>query len=594
MENKIKSYGQYFTPEKIVDFMCNTITKPKNATILEPAAGKGIFVSKLLELGFSNITAYEIDSSLQNETNINFHNGNFLSVDLTKQYDVIIGNPPYVSWKNIPEKIKKELQNSIYWSDTIKGLNDLLHAFIYLSIDLLKENGELIFITPSYWLDTQYADFIREKIVEEGILSYLVNFNEMPIFDSISSSLIIFKFIKKKHDIPIKIIDFNKTEKLTNEFPDVLLSYLRKLDEINYFKQNNKEAFTIQQFSNGNPWKIISPLVIDILEKIENACISNTPKIKVNIDNEIRKIPISKLFDKIDLNELNISEQSCCKIRFENKNYFFLDQSPEESVTKGNFEISRYTRLGDISEIGNGLVSGMDSAFKAESRKNFTAIEKTKLIPVIRAKEIRKFFSISHSNYIFVNDIKNERELQEKYPNIFSKLNNDKITLERRYNYGRVIPWWHWVFLRNKELMENNEEKIFVPCRERFDTKNYIRFSYVKGLFYGTQDVTVIVKKSFFSESLKYLLGILNSKLIFFWLKHKGVNKGGVLIFSERPLAMIPIKLIDWENKEEVSIHNEIVKKVETILTNKLEIIYDEELEKLVRKLYKIEKKEIL
>jgi type I restriction-modification system DNA methylase subunit len=42
--DKKKQFGQYFTPEIIAKFMVSFITKEKDALILEPSAGKVIFL----------------------------------------------------------------------------------------------------------------------------------------------------------------------------------------------------------------------------------------------------------------------------------------------------------------------------------------------------------------------------------------------------------------------------------------------------------------------------------------------------------------------------------------------------------------------
>ena len=61
-----EKYGQYMTPEKIVKFMVSLITKDRDANILEPSAGEGIFLKVLKENGFNNVVAYEIDEDYVN------------------------------------------------------------------------------------------------------------------------------------------------------------------------------------------------------------------------------------------------------------------------------------------------------------------------------------------------------------------------------------------------------------------------------------------------------------------------------------------------------------------------------------------------
>ncbi|MEM0453817.1 MAG: N-6 DNA methylase [Sulfolobales archaeon] len=61
-----KSLGQCFTPAEVAEFMVSLIAKQKDATVLEPCAGTGVFLTSLEKAGFKNIIAYEIDSSLPN------------------------------------------------------------------------------------------------------------------------------------------------------------------------------------------------------------------------------------------------------------------------------------------------------------------------------------------------------------------------------------------------------------------------------------------------------------------------------------------------------------------------------------------------
>ena len=102
---------------------------------------------------------------------------------------------------------------------------------------------------------------------------------------------------------------------------------------------------------------------------------------------------------------------------------------------------------------------------------------------------------------------------------------------------------------------------------------------------------------------LKYLTGLLNSNLIFFWLKHKGKKQGNQLQVDKEPLLEIPIYKPD---KNENSIKDDIGRLVDKIMalekqkTNvnldsdrrviEQEIsAYEKQINKLVYKLYKVE-----
>ncbi len=513
---KSKQYGQYFTPIEIARFMVNLISKKKQARILEPCAGKGIFLKTLSEAEYLNIEAYEIDETLSNESPIKIEYRDFLQTPITDKFDLIIGNPPYVRWKNIPEQIREKLKTNPLWANRINGLNDLLYLFIIHSIDKLNVGGELIFITPNFWTTTLHSKTVREKIIREGRIELMINFDETKVFDGVNSNILIFKFVKDKQAKEMKLLNLNPQKDLT-EAINMIKEIIKTLNCEKEVSNGTFWAYTHRQFNSKEPWRPLPPSIEPQILKIEK-----------NAD----------------------------------------------------------TKLGYLMDIGNGMVSGLDEAFKLEESNLLTKDENKKLIKVAKAKDLVKYFNKSYSKYIYVNDIQKEEELQ-KFQNIYTQLFKYKPELEKRYNYGKNIPWWHWVFLRNKKLIEKSP-KIVVPCKERFNVKKFVRFSLISGNFYVTQDATALVKKPEIQENIRYFLAVLNSDLIFQWLKYRGLKRGGVLEFSEKPLSEIPIKRINWLDKEEVKVHNEIVNIINKILEEQNFKLYKEQIEELIKKIYKV------
>lgn len=101
-------YGQYFTPKLIVDLMISLSKIKKDASILEPSCGEGVFIENLKERGFKNIIGYEIDKTLFSKTE-NIINASFITAEIDTKFDLIIGNPPYIRWKNLEKELKSEL-----------------------------------------------------------------------------------------------------------------------------------------------------------------------------------------------------------------------------------------------------------------------------------------------------------------------------------------------------------------------------------------------------------------------------------------------------------------------------------------------------
>ncbi len=521
-QSKKNKFGQYFTPEVVANFMLDLADIDKHSKILEPSCGEGIFLQLLENKGFNNLTAYEIDTELAQAFTC-VHYESFISAKINEKFDLIIGNPPYIRWKNLEESLKKELSTNIIWNKYFNSLCDYLYIFILKSIELLKENGQLIFICPEYWISTTHSLSLRNYMVDNGYFEEIYHFNETPIFDNVTVSIVVFKFIKnqkksKKALEKIKITKFYANQKLT-------LSTLYQLKT----KENLKDAeyLEISQFKRNERWLLQS--------------------------DEVK-------------GKLNILEKNCLK---KNKNTAFTLFDDEKPT---------YNTIGEVCDIGNGLVSGLDKAFQLKLQENHTLnkAEKKAIINVLKAKDLKPFLGENITQYIFLENDLTEENLTENYPNFFLHFQKYKEDLDKRYQYNRKINYWEWCFLRNFNLFSKKEKRIFVPSKERISNKNHFRFALVDENMYPTQDVTAIFKKINTKESIEYIVAYLNNQVVFDWLRCNGIVKGNIVEFSEKPIASIPFRVIDWQNPIEIELHNQITTKIQTFFVQKDTIILEE------------------
>ena len=173
-----KNLGQYFTThkklqEKVVEFILNN-----PSIILEPSIGQGDLITCIREK-IPNITfdMYEIDTKIKLLENIEKNKviyGDFLKQVISKKYQTIVGNPPYVR--------------------TTKG--NLYIEFTEKCFDLLDKNGELIFIVPSDFLKLTSASTLLNKMMLNGTFTHIFHPNNEKMFNNASIDVIIFRYCK--------------------------------------------------------------------------------------------------------------------------------------------------------------------------------------------------------------------------------------------------------------------------------------------------------------------------------------------------------------------------------------------------------------
>ncbi|MGF1532828.1 MAG: Eco57I restriction-modification methylase domain-containing protein [Bernardetiaceae bacterium] len=500
-------FGQYFTPAIVAEFMIDLADISPDSRILEPSCGEGVFLELLQRKGFHNLAAFEIDGSLSQKFDFVRYES-FVSAKIDEKFDLVIGNPPYIRWKNLEEKLKSELTHHPLWNRYFNALCDYSSIFIIKSIELLNEDGQLIFICPEYWLSTTHSLSLRNYMTQHGHFEEIYHFNETPIFDKVMISTVVFKFVKNKAtQKKINIIKFHTSKKLTQQTLHNLKDKI-STEGVTYTRTS--------QFRANERW---------LLESDEKK------------------------------GELRLLEKVCQK------------KEHNSSITLFNSNISYHT-VGQICDIGNGMVSGLDKAFQINGYA-LNEDEKLVCIEVIKAKDLKPFFAEKTTPYVLIRDDFQEDEFKEKYPNFYIHFQRYKSKLEKRYQYNRRINYWEWVFLRNFKLFSQPEKRIFVPCKERISHKSYFRFALVAPGIFPTQDVTAIFRKADTKESIEYILAYLNQSFVFDWLKCNGIVKGSIVEFSEKPIASIPFRKINWGSQKEVNIHDTITHLTQTFITNK-------------------------
>jgi adenine-specific DNA-methyltransferase len=151
------------------------------------------------------ITSVEIDATLSwDHIDLPLCNADFFeyTADQTQGYDVVFGNPPYVTLRNTEVETKELLAPFV---EAYQGKVNLYQLFFDRCIDLLKPGGELVFIIPGEWVYATSATPLREKIQRCGAITDFIHCGEEKLFSDASVPFIsIVRFVRDAVQGPVR------------------------------------------------------------------------------------------------------------------------------------------------------------------------------------------------------------------------------------------------------------------------------------------------------------------------------------------------------------------------------------------------------
>lgn len=228
--------GAFFTPEKISSFMAAAVIQAETDTICDPACGCGALLlgavksSKLANKGVKEIIEENIYGVDLCDYNIrrarlllnlyltdqegdgpaaedNLVVADSLDADFAKLFprvfadggfDCVIGNPPYVRFQHLDERVRVDLQRFKTIDD---GNYNLYPPFYELGRNLLADNGKLAYITPNAFFTVKSAQAFRRWAEETTFFDTIYDFGDNKVFDVSAYTLIALADKSKKSSI---------------------------------------------------------------------------------------------------------------------------------------------------------------------------------------------------------------------------------------------------------------------------------------------------------------------------------------------------------------------------------------------------------
>ena len=216
---KIKKQGEVFTPENIARFMVSfmNIGQEKSLDILEPACGNGAILRYIPK----NHRVTGVDLEKEHVTvcknafpEWEFIHQDFLDFSPGKQYDIIIGNPPYVKIQNMPEANVKRMRAE--YPHFIYGNTNLFVYFMAKCLDLLREDGRLIFIIPNAILYNKSMVNMKAYLMKNQMIEHLIDFKSEQVFENVSTYTCILVLTKRANPYYLRRDGMNGTDAKIN------------------------------------------------------------------------------------------------------------------------------------------------------------------------------------------------------------------------------------------------------------------------------------------------------------------------------------------------------------------------------------------
>lgn len=139
-------------------------------------------------------------------------NGDFVG------FDVVIGNPPYIRQEEFSD-LKPYLQSRF---QTFAGTADLYVYFVELSMNLLKDSGEFVFIIPNKWMRAGYGKSLR-NYVKGFAIRELLDFGDLQVFEEATTYPMIIGLSNRKGGENFKAVNLQ-----TLDFPAGINAYLKE------------------------------------------------------------------------------------------------------------------------------------------------------------------------------------------------------------------------------------------------------------------------------------------------------------------------------------------------------------------------------
>ncbi|EJB99214.1 eco57I restriction-modification methylase family protein [Helicobacter pylori Hp P-3] len=451
-------------------------------------------------------------------------------------FDCIIGNPPYIRQEHIKD-LKPLLEKQ--YQDFYNSSSDIYTYFFALAFNLLKEKGFSAFITSNKYAHAKYGAKLRELLLKKTTIASYMELNALKVFESATVDTSIIHFIKQP---PLKESVFNYYEPTQNDKNDL---------------KNTPSLLMRQNALQTESFIFANTTLLDLRDKMENI-----------------GTPLKDWGIQIYRGILTGCNEA-----------FIIPTEKRDEILKN---------CDDAQKDEKGM---------SERERTIELIK-----PILRGKDIKRYsYEWADLWVIFIpwhfpntgspKDMEqNEQDFSTHYPIIYAHLlsHKDELLKRNKDETGKRYEWYCLQRWAASYLQDFEKEKIVygeIVQEPRFYLDNG---ECELGGFYAEATSFILT-----GEHLRYLLGMLHSKLITFAFKTfyagGGLGESGYR-YKKAFIERLPIPQITKSNKPKA---DKIIALVEQILQSKAKDPkantqeLEKEIDALVYQLYNLTDEEI-
>lgn len=396
-------------------------------------------------------------------------------------FDLVIGNPPYIK-----EYTNRGAFDHVRDSPYFEGKMDIWYMFACRGMDWLKpSSGILAFIATNNWLTNAGAKKLRTKITDEGKIEQLIDFGNYKVFRDAGIQTMI--LIARRSGSP-----------RTYSFDYRTLSLPRATQQ---------DALALLEKRPGDGFRYLSA-------KFNRDRIKTSPLTFSDASKE-------ELLAKIKARQNFVLEGNREIAQGIVPNVDAISAKALEHIP------SRRRQLENITA-GMGVFVVPEDQFRSLSGD-----EREYLKPLYSPTDIDRYAIVERSTQRIIYSTRDntaEAKLPERFLNHLKKFR--EVMERRRENQTGQIKFFQLHWPRDERFFARGPKILAVrKCEEP-------TFAYTERDAYVMMAFNVIKTDRI---DLKYLTGLLNSRVMRFWLRHRGKMQGHHFQIDKEPLLALPL-----------------------------------------------------